>query len=308
MPRVSIQQPVFILSSPRAGSTLVFETLAGSASLFTIGGESHQIIEGLASLAVGPWGVSSNRLDTSHATPRIATAIRTRFAENLKDRDGRPANGPVRMLEKTPKNALRVPFINTIFPDALFIYLYRDPRENLGSMMEAWRSGGWVTYDSLPDWTGPWSMLLPPGYAAMQGRSLAEIVAFQWISANGFILDDLSVLPRQRWVAISYQSFIQRPSEIVRQLCDFIGIEPDPGLLVTVEQGNLPLSSRTLTPPMSGKWHRDAGLIRGVLPEISLMYRRILESVLPQQQAEAAMFAYTQDNEVIFSAAQDQSK
>ena len=34
------------------------------------------------------------------------------------------------MLEKTPKNSLRVPFLNAVFPQALFVYLYREPRES----------------------------------------------------------------------------------------------------------------------------------------------------------------------------------
>ena len=44
----------------------------------------------------------------------------------------------VRMLEKTPKNSLRVPFLARVFPEARFIYLYRDPRQVLSSMIEAW--------------------------------------------------------------------------------------------------------------------------------------------------------------------------
>ena len=47
--------------------------------------------------------------------------------------------------------------------DARFIFLWRDPRENLGSIMDAWHAGGWVTYRALPGWDGPWSLLLPPG-------------------------------------------------------------------------------------------------------------------------------------------------
>ena len=43
-------RPVFILAAPRSGSTLLFETLAHSTTLWTIGGEGHEIIEGIESL------------------------------------------------------------------------------------------------------------------------------------------------------------------------------------------------------------------------------------------------------------------
>jgi hypothetical protein len=87
----------------------------------------------------------------------------------------------VRVLEKTPKNALRVPFIDRVFPQAHFVYLYRDVRETLASMIEAWQSGRFVTYPELPDWRGPpWSLLLVPGWRELAGKPVAEIVAAQW--------------------------------------------------------------------------------------------------------------------------------
>ena len=55
------------------------------------------------------------------------------------------------MLEKTPKNALRLPFLARVFPEARFIYLHRDPRRVLASMMEAWTVG---TVPDLPESAG----------------------------------------------------------------------------------------------------------------------------------------------------------
>ena len=45
-------RPVFIISPPRSGSTLLFETLAHAPGVFTIGRESPALIEGLPGLAV----------------------------------------------------------------------------------------------------------------------------------------------------------------------------------------------------------------------------------------------------------------
>ena len=96
------------------------------------------------------------------------------------------------MLEKTPKNSLRVPFLARVFPEARFIYLYRDPRQVLSSMIEAWASGRFRTYPQLPGWTGPaWSLLLVPGWRELIGRPLHEIVAAQWRTATRLLIDDL---------------------------------------------------------------------------------------------------------------------
>src|SRR3546814_9998708 len=77
------------------------------------------------------------------------------------------------MLEKTPKNALRIPLLRKVFPDARFIYLHRDPRQVLGSMLDGWQSGGFRMYSTLPGWQGPaWSFLLVPGWRELSGKPL----------------------------------------------------------------------------------------------------------------------------------------
>ncbi|MEO9080091.1 MAG: hypothetical protein ABI268_12380 [Rhodanobacter sp.] len=54
----------------------------------------------------------------------------------LGNRDGHPPTQlPVRLLEKTPKNALRVPFMTKVFQEAGLAYLSRDPRQLLSSML-----------------------------------------------------------------------------------------------------------------------------------------------------------------------------
>ena len=143
--RDKLERPVFIVSTPRSGSTLLFETLAQAPGLYSTGQESHWLIEDTADFDPAKRGWSSNRLTADDARAEAVEDLSRGFYRDLRDRDGRPPQGPVRMLEKTPKNALRVPFFNTAFPDGLFVYLYRDVRQTLASMMEAWASGGFRT-------------------------------------------------------------------------------------------------------------------------------------------------------------------
>ena len=110
-----------MVSPPRSGSTLLFETLARARGIFTIGGESHRVIEEIDALHPSAHEWDSNRLTAGDATPDVARCAKA-FAAELRNRDNRrPAAGAVRMLEKTPKNALRVPFLAAAFPDATFV-------------------------------------------------------------------------------------------------------------------------------------------------------------------------------------------
>ncbi len=266
-------RPVIILAAPRSGSTLLFETLAECVDVWTIGGESHQVIESLPALNPGSGMIASNRLTAEHATERIVGLMRRRFARLLRDRDGREffnhqQLGPLRFLEKTPKNALRVPFLNSIFPDALFIFLFRDVRANLSSMMEAWRSANWKTYPRLKDWHGPpWSLLLPPGWSAMNGKTIAEICAFQWQSANRTILADLRNLSRDRWITVSYENLLQDQICTVERLCSFADFGIDDHLRNRLS-GPLPLSRYTQTNPTMDKWRKNETEILNVLEEL----------------------------------------
>jgi uncharacterized protein (TIGR03032 family) len=260
-----IERPVFIVSSPRSGSTLFFETLAQSPTVFTPGGESHGIIEGIDVLHPAQRGWESNRLTAADATPMIASVLETRFLAELRTRDGsRRLPTRLRMLEKTPKNALRIPFLQAVFPDAHFLYLYRDPRATLSSMIEAWRSGKFVTYPQLPGWEGsPWSLALVPGWRELIGKPLEEIVARQWSEVTRTILDDLDALSPDAWSIASYDELIAEPQKLMERLAAVVDIAWDRQLTAP-----LPLSKTTVSAPDPDKWKRNGDLVERIAARV----------------------------------------
>lgn len=268
-----IEAPIFIVSAPRSGSTLLFETLAASSQLCTVGGEAHWLVEGIEGLRPGAPGIDSNRLTAEHASPAIADDIREEIWSRLQDHKGQPLPEPGqrRFLEKTPKNSLRIPFFNHIFPDARFVFLWRDPRENISSIMEAWRSGQWRTYPKLEGFDGPWSMLLPPGWRAMNGRPLAEIAAWQWERTNAQILDDLQLLGRERWAVMQYDDLVRDPAGAVGKLCEFLHLPVDSALAERLS-APLPPSRYTLTAPAADKWRANEAQIATVLPSVQVTW------------------------------------
>jgi uncharacterized protein (TIGR03032 family) len=252
---VRIDRPVFVVCSPRAGSSLLFETLARAPGLMTIGGESHTLIESIPELHPSARGWESNRLVVDDATPPVVAELVGAFVAELRDRGGAPPlQGSVRLLEKTPKNSLRVPFLAAAFPDARFVYLYRDPRETVSSMLDAWRSGRFVTYPVLPGWEGdPWSLLLVPAWRELAGRPLGEVVTSQWAIATSVLLNDLEALDPDRWCVASYDRLVADPEAEISRICAFCELEWDVEL-----PGDLPLSRHTLDSPQADKWRRNA--------------------------------------------------
>jgi hypothetical protein len=226
--RKRFERPIFVVSTPRSGSTLLYETLEQAPGLYSIGDESHGVIETIPGLAPRQRGWTSNRLTAEDATAERVEQLAGGFYRNLKDRDGKVAEGAVRMLEKTPKNALRVPFFDAIFPDSHFVYLYRDVRPTLHSMMEAWASGRFRTYPRLPDWPGaPWSLLLVPGWERLRGLPLPEIVARQWAATVTTLLDDLEQLEPERVHVVDYDSLVASPRAEMERLTAALGLSWD---------------------------------------------------------------------------------
>ena len=268
---VRFDRPVIILSAPRSGSTLLFETLSRAPGVYTIGNESHRVIEGLPEFNAELRGFISNRLVASDATDPMAAEVRSRFARALRDRQGAPPSPaqPVRFLEKTPKNILRVPFMWKLFPDAKFVVLFRDPCSVLSSMMEAWRSGHFVTYRRLPGWQGlPWSLLLVDGWKQVNGRPLEEVVAHQWARGMSVLMDDLDTLPASEWIPLRYEDLVARPQEQIKRLCSELGLDWD----LAIQE--LPFSKVTLSAPEPEKWRRDADAILRVMPLVEQVHAR----------------------------------
>jgi hypothetical protein len=274
-------RPVFIVCAPRAGSTLLFETLARSEALWTLGGEGHGHVENIPELSPRSRDFDSNRLTEAEFTPEIATCLRKVYAKSARNARGGlysdtvEAPASIRFLEKTPKNALRIPFFRMVFPDAKFIFLYREARANISAIMEAWLSGKFVTYRHLAGWTGkPWSMLLIPGWRELDGHELAEIATRQWQDTNDIILSDLEAIPAADWCAASYEEFVAAPAMVLRRLCAFADI-PFDSALQNVVSGPLQPSRYTLTVPHPEKWRKNEAAIAAFLAETGTTVSRL---------------------------------
>ena len=274
-----LEDTVIIVSAPRSGSSLLFEQLAQIPGIWTIGGESHGILRAFPHLQAENPEFDSGSLGEVHADAETRQLLQSCFLYLLKDHHGgryldRPESqrpSKVCLVEKTPRHALNIPFLLNVFPRAKFIYLYRDPRETVASLIEAWslglQTGRFVTFPGLPGWDRPaWCFLLPRGWRKMRGRSLAEIAAFQWSASNTVIMDELAKLPSQRWTTITFQSLIAQPREALARLCRFAGIEVDDGQL---PDGMLPLSRTALTPPRADKWMKYKNEFEALSPTLS---------------------------------------
>ncbi|MGW8780877.1 sulfotransferase [Streptomyces sp. NPDC055796] len=269
--------PVIIVAPPRSGSTALYEALARHPGLWTVGGESEGVIEGVPELHPAAGGYASHALGAAHAD-RYGGAVRAGFLAGLLDARGRnrpdlggPLDPPPRLLEKTPENCLRLPFLLRLFPDATVVHLHRDPRDTVASMVRAWTHPGFVNIPDLPGWPRrAWHLLLPPGWRRGLGDDLSKIAARQWAAATEAVLDSRAAGPPDiRWVDLDYAELSAAPARTIRWLERELGLPAGP------PGRDLPLSATTITPPRPGKWRSTPGFDPSALDTVASTCRRL---------------------------------
>src|SRR3990170_696119 len=128
-------KPIFIIGCPRSGTSLLFRTFIRSPVLGSLGREGNSVWEHYHQASKKGW--ASHALDE-----RDITGQERRFVYQHLYR----VAGGRRFVEKTPRNCFRIPYLLGLFPDAYIIYLKRDGRDTVNSLMREWRSPRHRTY------------------------------------------------------------------------------------------------------------------------------------------------------------------
>ena len=132
---------VVLLGAARSGTTLLAEHLLADHPDVAYWGEPNHIWR------LGTLYRKTDVRSGADATPERIDRIRRHFREYLDQSDGQI------LLEKSPANCLRIPFIRRVFPEAVFIHLIRDGRDVAISARKEWRGGKKVVdSDDLNSW------------------------------------------------------------------------------------------------------------------------------------------------------------
>jgi hypothetical protein len=168
----------------------------------------------------------------------------------------------IRLLEKTPENCLRLPFLEALFPDGKVIYLVRDGRPNVSSLMEGWRHPHLFPGYAVPQQVAipgvgrdRWAFALIPGWRELVESPLEEVCARQWVRCNQAVLDHQAhgSLP---YLTIRYEDLIAAPGPELARIADFTGVDYDRELARFA--GRLP-QINVVTAPGTEKWRRQNG-------------------------------------------------
>jgi hypothetical protein len=140
---------------------------------------------------------------------------------------------PIRIVEKTPTNSFRIPFLRALFADAVFLFMVRDPRPNIASIYRGWESTQFKTHPMprgfhIEGYVGSlWSFGFPPGWQTLNGQSLIEVCAYQWREYNEHCISDLEPLGRDAR-RVRYEELMDAPGRVLVDVCQWAGLDPGP--------------------------------------------------------------------------------
>ncbi len=121
-----LKPPIIILGNTRSGTTVVQKLIAEHPDV--VAWYEPRNLWQYADPARG-----HDEFDATDATDKVKRYIRKRFLAYQRRHEGR------RIVEKTPVNILRIPYVREIFPEATYLYIVRSPLSFISSVELKWQ-------------------------------------------------------------------------------------------------------------------------------------------------------------------------
>ena len=191
----AVPPPIFVIGSPRSGTTLL-RLILDSHPHISCGEETH-FLRDLESVVGRNWDlVATYGLSREWWIEHLRGLYDTFQAEVLA-RDGKS-----RWAEKDPTYTLHLPFIEELFPSAVYIHLLRDGHDVVASFRDRW------------------------GY-----KSAARAARTEWARYVHAARALGRRLPPARFLELRYEQLVTDPEAQGQRLFEFLGEPWDPSVL-----------------------------------------------------------------------------
>lgn len=272
-----LKPPIFIFGNTRSGTTIV-------QKMMSIHPDVTGWYEPNALWLYADPGRLHDEFGAEDATDRVKKYIRKRFLSYQKQH----ANQIV--LEKTPQNILRIPYVRAIFPEATFLFIVRNPFSFISSVEYKWQrsvTGRGVVrrlkdmpLSQLHHWVRRYLIqqinkrILRRKYLSIWGpryKGIQEdlkthdqltIIARQWAIPSMKAERDMAAFEDGQILRLKYEDFVDNPIADLERICAHCGLE------MTNDMVNA--SREMVKSDRKIKWQRfDPRDLARIMPEIS---------------------------------------
>lgn len=211
-----LKKPIFIIGSPRSGTTIAMKLLAG-----------HPDVANLSEVSYiwDPDHFADPEADhdwpESMATKKDATRLHTTFELY------RRIHQKKRFLNKHPRNSVRIDYIRKLFPDAYFIHIIRDGRSVVNSLIERIRG------NRLRQRVPFGNFCKPPGWRQWLSDDPLEQSAKQWREIVRYVISKRDCLG-DNYCQVKYEDMCSRTHEIFTHIFESVGLPNSSDYLASI--------------------------------------------------------------------------
>ena len=271
-----LKPPIILLGNFRSGTTMLHKLIS-----------THPDVVSLYE-PVGLWlyadpGRSHDEFDEKDATDTVKRYIRNKFL-NYQQQHGNRI-----VVEKTPHNILRIPYVRAIFPEAHFLYIVRNPLSFVSSVELKWQQPAtrkrivkrlkFTPFAQLHHYlkrflSQQWNnrilrrkylSIWGPRYKGIQEdlktENLMVVIARQWSRSSGKAERDLALFEDGQVLRLRYEDFVQDPISDMERIFAHCGLQMTDDMTKTVKE--MVKTDRIL------KWQRfEPHVLARIIPEL----------------------------------------
>lgn len=160
-------------------------------------------------------GGGNRPLTAADVTPEAAARTRSLVAEHVR------RQGASRFLNKNTRNTRRIPYLASIFPEARFVHVIRDPIDTARSLSEV------AFWPDLPIW---WADDRTPAELAEGPVDQLALAGRFWARELEVVRRDAAALGDDQLVEVRYEELVARPAEVVTGLLQHLEVDPSPAV------------------------------------------------------------------------------
>lgn len=255
-----VYKPIFIIGSGRSGTTILGTLMSMHKDVGFLNEPKalwHTIYPEEDLVGTYSRGTARYRLDESNVSNRVRRTAHRIFGSYLA------ISGSRRVVDKYPELVFRIPFVQTIFEDAKFIFLVRNGWDTCQSIefrsrhlskqvQNSFERHDWWGADNRK-WTLLWEQVISKNLdldKAIPNRAEIEdplnMAAIEWIVSMQEGLKMMRQYPNEVYL-VRYEELVIQPEKVLNQLLAFCELPPDQRFLNYATQKLKPVGPKAPT-------------------------------------------------------------
>lgn len=271
-----LKPPIIIIGNVRSGTSLLQNMMA-------LNPETIKWYEPRTLWMYADPGRNCDEFDRIDATDEVIKYVRSRFMKFQRK------HGDRKIIEKTPQNILKIPYVAEIFPEAKFVYIVRHPLSYISSCERKWQRAisrkGIIRrikmtptkqlhyyskrlikdyfdkYVLRKKYLSQWGPLYNGINDDMKQFDIWTVIARQWAFSARKAENDFADLENGRVFKLRYEDLVADPQTYLERVCNHCGLKVDAAMSRAAAQ--------LVDPKRQDTWRRlDLDVIDEVLPGI----------------------------------------